>query len=218
MRTGRSLTVFWSLLFPGGGWGMGLVQGGLILGGLAPGGVWSWGGCLVPGVSGLRGGACLDWGCLVQGVWPWGVSGPRGCLVLGGVWSQGCLDCGWLCWSGTIPVNRMTNRCKNITLAKTSFWLVTISASTNTGLNLCHVPLKVYRSGTINSKSFVGKNLLRIKWKFKLTVHFKHEMLGKITGKYFIETSNKMELRINHVRINRSQPVFILKKAYRHRF
>ena len=36
-----------------------------------------------------------------------------------------------------------------------------------------------YRLGTVNSKSFVGKILLRIKWKFELTVHFKHEMLGK---------------------------------------
>ena len=39
--------------------------------------------------------------------------------------------------------------------------------------------LETYRSGTVNSKSFVGKVLLRIKWKFELTVHFKHEMLGK---------------------------------------
>ena len=29
-------------------------------------------------------------------------------------------------------------------------------------------------------------------------------------GKYFIETSNKVELRINSVRINRAQPVMIL--------
>ena len=36
-----------------------------------------------------------------------------------------------------------------------------------------------YRSGTFTSKSFVTKVLLRIKWKFELTVHFKHEMLGK---------------------------------------
>ena len=36
-----------------------------------------------------------------------------------------------------------------------------------------------YRSGTVNSKSFVGMVLLRIKWKFELTVHFKHEILGK---------------------------------------
>ena len=37
-----------------------------------------------------------------------------------------------------------------------------------------------YRSGTVNSKSFVGKVLLRIKWKFKLTVYFKHEILGQL--------------------------------------
>ena len=34
------------------------------------------------------------------------------------------------------------------------------------------------RLGTVNLKSFVSKVLLRIKWKFELTVHFKHEMLG----------------------------------------
>ena len=28
---------------------------------------------------------------------------------------------------------------------------------------------KDYRSGTVNSKPFVGKVLLRIKWKFELT-------------------------------------------------
>ena len=28
-------------------------------------------------------------------------------------------------------------------------------------------------------KLFVGKVLLQIKWKFKLTVYFKHEMIGK---------------------------------------
>ena len=27
---------------------------------------------------------------------------------------------------------------------------------------------KLYRSGTVNSKSFVGKVLLRVKWKFEL--------------------------------------------------
>ena len=37
----------------------------------------------------------------------------------------------------------------------------------------------LYRLGAVNSKSFVGKVLPRIKWKFELTVHFKHEMLGK---------------------------------------
>ena len=33
----------------------------------------------------------------------------------------------------------------------------------------CHVVYGVYRSGTVNSKSFVGKVLLRIKRKFELT-------------------------------------------------
>ena len=37
----------------------------------------------------------------------------------------------------------------------------------------------LYRLGTVYSKTFVSKVLLRIKWKFELTVHFKHEMLGK---------------------------------------
>ena len=54
----------------------------------------------------------------------------------------------------------------------------------------------------VNSKSFVGKDFLRIKWKYELTVHFKHEMMGK----HFTETLNKVELRINHVQINRAQP------------
>ena len=62
-----------------------------------------------------------------------------------------------------------------------------------------------YRSGTVNSKSFVSKDLLRIKWNFELTVHFKHEMIGK----HFIESSNKVELRINRVRINRARPVLL---------
>ena len=39
---------------------------------------------------------------------------------------------------------------------------------------------QIYRSGTVNSKSFIGKVLLRIKWKFELTVYFKHEILGQL--------------------------------------
>ena len=52
-------------------------------------------------------------------------------------------------------------------------------------LNICYViwffmlVVLEYRLGTVNSKSFLSKVLLRIKWKFELTVHFKHEMLGK---------------------------------------
>ena len=60
-----------------------------------------------------------------------------------------------------------------------------------------------YRSGTVNSKSFVSKDFLRNKWKYELTTHFKHGMMGK----HFTETSNKVELQFNRVRINRAQPV-----------
>ena len=37
-----------------------------------------------------------------------------------------------------------------------------------------------YRSGTVNSKSFVGKVFLRKKWKYEVTMHFKHAMIGKL--------------------------------------
>ena len=55
----------------------------------------------------------------------------------------------------------------------------------------------------------MGKDFLRIKWKYELTVHFKHDMIGKWLGKHFTETSNKVELRINRVRINRVRPVMV---------
>ena len=89
------------------------------------------GGYLVPGgVPGPRGyqvlGGCT-WSWVVQLVlgctWFWGyVPGPRGCtwsrggLVLGGTWSPGGVPAQVL-----PPVNRMTDRCKNITLPQTSF-------------------------------------------------------------------------------------------------
>ena len=37
-----------------------------------------------------------------------------------------------------------------------------------------------YVLGTVNSKSFVSKVMLRIKWKFELTVYSKHGILGKL--------------------------------------
>ena len=40
-----------------------------------------------------------------------------------------------------------------------------------------------YSLGTVNSKFFVSKDLLRNKWKYELTVHFKHEMIGNISQK-----------------------------------
>ena len=139
MRTGRSLTVCRSLL-PRGGVCCG---GGCLLPGVSvPGGVCSGGsaprGVSAPGVSAPRGclllGGCLfPLGCLL-----WGVSAPgrcllRGCLLWGGVCSRGAgiLAC---TEADTPPVNRMTNRCKNITLAttkpviKTAFCFVHMSA------------------------------------------------------------------------------------------
>ena len=66
-------------------------------------------------------------------------------------------------------------------------------------------PIKtLYRSGTVNLESFVGKDFLQNKWKYELTTHFKHEMIRK----HFKETSNKVELRISRVRINLARPVF----------
>ena len=62
-----------------------------------------------PGVSAL-GGGCLVWG--VSG--PRGVSGLGGCLLLGGkVASEHALR-----QTHPPPVNRITDACKNITLAQ----------------------------------------------------------------------------------------------------
>ena len=146
MRTGRSLTVCCSLL-PGGcvslqggsAWsqGGGLPDpGGLPAGGSAwsrGGGGSAWSGglpaggvCLVPGRSAWGGSPCW-WGvCLVQG----GVClVPGGSAWSGGVsaWSQGYLPGLGGCLPGPggsletpPPVDRITDTCKNITLATTS--------------------------------------------------------------------------------------------------
>ena len=61
----------------------------------------------------IRGGGwCPPGGCLPGGCLPGGVC-LRGCLPSGGV-------CPIACWD-TPPVNRVTDRCKNITLSQTSF-------------------------------------------------------------------------------------------------
>ena len=119
MRTARLLPVSPSMHYGGGC----LLGGGVCSGG---GGVCSWvgvclwsGGCLFQGVSasGL-GGVCS------RGVSaPWGVWGG---VCSGGVclWSRGGLLLGvYPCmhWGRPPPVNRMTDRCKNITLPQTSF-------------------------------------------------------------------------------------------------
>ena len=110
MRTGRSMTVSCSLL-PGGG-GSSLLGGSTCSGGCLPG---PRGGS--PRQS-LPGGVLPAWSrgrgspCLVLG-------GGSPCLVLGGAlpaWSRGR---GGAC-PETPPVNRITDTCKNITLATTS--------------------------------------------------------------------------------------------------
>ena len=130
MRTGRSLTVCRSLLR-----GSMSAWGGVYSRGAALGGCVCLGGCLLLGGL-LLGGVCSEGclllgGCLLPGgVCSWGVSAPGGCLLWGLCLLQGrvCFQRvsapgGWhpsMHWGRHPPVNRMTNRCKNITLATTS--------------------------------------------------------------------------------------------------
>ena len=124
MRTSRSLTVCWSLVPGGGVWpggsglGRGLVQGGLVVGGVwsrgGSRGVWSRG-CLVQGVSGpgglVQGGVCSQGGLVVGGVWSWGG------LVLGGlVWGMYIPACTEA--EPPSPPRGQTHACENITLAQ----------------------------------------------------------------------------------------------------
>ena len=129
MRTGRSLTVCCSLL-PGGG--VSLPGGGLVPGVAA----WSWGspcwgfsrGALPAGGLPGPGGVCLP--------------GPEGVSLLGGgspcrgglpgLGGCVCLVPGGLPAGGSVeppPVNRITDTCKNITLATTSLRPVNILMS-----------------------------------------------------------------------------------------
>ena len=112
----RGVSALGGCLLPGGVSALGgicsggcLLQGGLLWGSVYFGGMVSThGGCLLPEVSAPRG--CLLRGVCSQG----GVSAPGGCLLLGGCGIPACTEV------DTPPVNRMTNRCKNITLATTS--------------------------------------------------------------------------------------------------
>ena len=81
---------------------------------LVPGGVPGLGG--VPGSGGVPGpGGVPGLGRCTRSHGGWGCTWSGGCT-----WSQGGLP-GPRGVSGTPPVNRMTNRCKNITLPQTSF-------------------------------------------------------------------------------------------------
>ena len=94
----------------------------------------SWGGGVWSGGCPLLGGVWSR-GCLLPGVFWSGGVWSGGCLVLGGVWSGGCLPPGGCgipaCTEADTspPVNRMTNRCKNITLATTSLRPVTTTTT-----------------------------------------------------------------------------------------
>ena len=100
MHTARLLTVFHSMFCTGG---LYLVPGGCVpgLGGTRSRGA-------VPGLGGVPGpGGYLVWGPVGGGTW----SGVQGDVPGPGGW-----------WCQVLPpVNRMTNRCKNITLPQTSF-------------------------------------------------------------------------------------------------
>ena len=116
MRTGRSLTVCCSLLPGGSAWSRGVLpDGGGCLPGAGgylpgpgggspcPGSAWSRGGSAWSGEVSLPGSVCLV---------PGGLPGLRGgSPCLGGL-------------PGEPPVNRITDTCKNITLATTSLWPV----------------------------------------------------------------------------------------------
>ena len=96
---------------------------------LVPGGVLSPVGVLSPEACTWFWGMSGSKGCLLWGVSALGVSAPRRVSALGGVCSWGgCLLLGVVSQHAlrqTPPVNRMTDRCKNIALATTSLWPVT---------------------------------------------------------------------------------------------
>ena len=97
-------------------------------GGVCSGGVLHAGGEVVSGPEGgspCRGGR--GWWCLVRGVCSGGVLHAGGGVSAPGGFSMP----GGFSLPDPPPVNRMTNRCNNITLAKTSFRPV------NMGQNVC---------------------------------------------------------------------------------
>ena len=124
----RGVCPTWGALHPGGS---AQPRGGYASGGLpTPGGSTSrgatqprglpnpWGVCIYGGLH--LGGLLNPWGVCI-----WGSAQPRG-VCLGGSASRGCLPNPQVCLQGgwedlPPPVNRMTHRCKNITLPQTSF-------------------------------------------------------------------------------------------------
>ena len=114
--------LLWRCLVLGGVWSGGLLQGGLVLGGVCSGAVSTLvlGVCLLRGVSTLGGGVWSQGGCLVLGVSAPGGVCSRGVSAPGGCGIPACTEAD----TPTPHVNRMTDRCKNITLATTSSYVM----------------------------------------------------------------------------------------------
>ena len=80
-------------------------------------------GCMLESASGgggvCSGGVCSQGVSALGGVCSWGVSVPRGVSTpRGGCGIPTCTE------ADTLPVDRITDACKNITLATTLLWLV----------------------------------------------------------------------------------------------
>ena len=96
------------------------LKGMSALGVSAPGGVCSGGIVSAVGVSAPRGMPAQGGVCSGGGICSGGVSAPRVVSASGGCGIPACTE------ADTPPVNRMTDRCKNITLTTTSLWPVKI--------------------------------------------------------------------------------------------
>ena len=153
--------------------GVCLVLGGcMVLGGvpgprgcMVLGGTWSQGGVPCPGGCMVKGGVPGPGGCMVPGrhMVP-GDHSPGGvCLVLEGAWSQGggILTC---TEADLPPVNRMTDRCKNITFV-TSLRTVIIGFSSK--IRSCPPP---FHLGNLGSATDYFKLNLLLRYSFPYSV------------------------------------------------
>ena len=117
----------------------------------------------MPGLRRSGPGGSGPGGCLVPGgTWSQWVPGPGG-LVLGGVWSWGGAWSQGKSGPGGLPGGdpQMATAVGGMHPSGTHscyYYLFTTA----------HYFNHTYRSGTINSKSFISKEFLQIKWKFEI--------------------------------------------------
>ena len=107
-------------------------------------------GVYLPRMLPVRGGVPA-WRYLPGGTCPGGCTWPGGYLP-SGVYLPGGYTCPGVCTCPGVYLPRYSPREQNYWHMLLKYWLDCM-----------------YRSGTVNLKSFVGKVLLRIKWKFELT-------------------------------------------------